>query len=342
MSQGVSKQTTKIIDKNNSMRNVIYETASNIEFLLKEYYESLYPKKNNDKANVCLNSSILDDLPFDQQVEIYKNSISEIRKESPETKANRIYIENLQKQIERLKSNIYNQKMIKKDLEKVNQNFKRAFTNIKQDENSLNQNEKENELKMIQREYHEMKNEYKNSQLIIKKQVNSIIILEDNCKFIRENIEYAKYLKNLNKEENINDDNNDKNNEINDVQKKANETENLKRTLENKYLNKIKKQKEIMSNIIKKNEFIENKIKEYNKTQNEESILNGMSKNLNAVAKKKCGSIFEVMEKSSKEEKKGSSSKKNNTDKDDNYNSFDEKNKLIKIATQELNIDNNN
>ena len=109
MSQGVSKQTTKIIDKNNSMRNVIYETASNIEFLLKEYYESLYPKKNNDKANVCLNSSILDDLPFDQQVEIYKNSISEIRKESPETKANRIYIENLQKQIERLKSNIYNQ-----------------------------------------------------------------------------------------------------------------------------------------------------------------------------------------------------------------------------------------
>ena len=302
MSQGFSKQISKIIDKNNSMRSVIYETASNIDYLLKEYYESLYPKKNNEKTNVSLNSSILDDLPFEQQMEIYKNSINAMRKETPETKTNRIYIENLQKRIEKLKSNICVQKKIKNDLEKVNQNFNNAFSNIKQHEDPLNQNEKEDELKMAQREFHATKNEYKNSLLIIKKQINSIIILQDNCKFIRENIEYVKNLKKLNEEENINE--NEKYNQIQDIQKKANEMKYLKRILENKYLNKIKKQKQIMSNIIKKNEFIKNKIKEYNKIQNEVSILNGMNKNLNAVTKKNSGEIFEMMDKNGKEEKK--------------------------------------
>jgi hypothetical protein len=34
-----TKQSNKVINKNNSMRNIIYETASNIEFVLKEFYK---------------------------------------------------------------------------------------------------------------------------------------------------------------------------------------------------------------------------------------------------------------------------------------------------------------
>lgn len=333
MNPVISKQTSKIIEKNNAMRNTIYETASNIELLFKEYYDSLNPKKSSN--NICFNSSLLDDLPFQQQIDIYKNSINEIRKESPGTKSNRIEIENLQKRIDKLKSNLYNQKLVRKNLDKVNQNFKKAFTNIKQDISSINQKEKENELKMLQNEFREIKNDYKESQLIIKKQVNSIIILEDNCKFIRENIEYAKYLRNQNEEENTN---NDENYEINNVQKQADDIENDNKLLEKKYLFKIKKQKEIMNNIIKKNEYIEKKILEYNKEQIKESINSGINKNMNYIAKKKLDdNFYEIVEKNNyKHDKKNM---KNYTfGKDDASNSVDEKNKLIKKTAQELNI----
>ena len=44
-----TKQTNKIINKNNGMRNVIYETASNIELLLKELNKEQIRNRNKAK-----------------------------------------------------------------------------------------------------------------------------------------------------------------------------------------------------------------------------------------------------------------------------------------------------
>ena len=93
-----TKQTNKIINKNNGMRNVIYETASNIELLLKELNKEQIRNRNKARKKDnedYRNSALLDDLPLKQQIELYKECIMELSKESPETKTNRIEIDNL-------------------------------------------------------------------------------------------------------------------------------------------------------------------------------------------------------------------------------------------------------
>ena len=47
----------------------------------------------------------------------------ELSKESPETKTNRIEIDNINKKISELKVNIYNEKQINKSLDKINNNY---------------------------------------------------------------------------------------------------------------------------------------------------------------------------------------------------------------------------
>ena len=121
-----TKQSNKVINKNNAMRNVIYETASNIEFILKEYYKEQSriknkSKKNNDNDDYR-NSALLDDLPLKQQIELYKECIMELSKETPEIKTNRLEIENINKKITQLKSNINNEKQTYKSLEKIKNN----------------------------------------------------------------------------------------------------------------------------------------------------------------------------------------------------------------------------
>ena len=92
--------------------------------------------------------------------------------------------------------------------------------------------------------------EYKNTLNLIKKQDKSIMILEDNCKFIGENIFYHKNKMNNENDEDITD--------FEEIKKMAEDVQSLKENLENKYENKIKKQKEEI-----------NKLKEFNSTLNE-------------------------------------------------------------------------
>ena len=180
-----TKQSNKVINKNNSMRNIIYETASNIEFMLKEYYKEQTRIRNKKKdSDDYRNSALLDDLPLKQQIELYKECIMELSKETPEIKTNRLEIENINKKISQLKSDIYNEKQTYKSLDKINNNYIKILNNIKLDNTLLKQNEKETTLKALTNEYQNIKEEYKNTQQIIKKQINSLIILEDNCQFI--------------------------------------------------------------------------------------------------------------------------------------------------------------
>ena len=240
-----TKKTNKIINKNNGMRNVIYETASNIEFLLKEFYKEKRRIKKNIKNNYkedYRTSALLDDLPLKQQIELYKECIMELSKETPEIKSNRIEIENMNKKINELKTKIYNERQINKSLDKINNNYIKILSNMKLDNTLLRQNEKENKLKILNKEYQDIKEEYKNTHQIIKKQINSIIILEDNCQFIGENIAYHKnnMENNYENEENI---------DFEEIKKKADEVKNLKEILENKYVSKIRKQNEKIKGI---------------------------------------------------------------------------------------------
>ena len=225
-----TKQTNKIINKNNGMRNVIYETASNIELLLKELNKEQIRNRNKAKKKDnedYRNSALLDDLPLKQQIELYKECIMELSKESPETKTNRIEIDNINKKISELKVNIYNEKQINKSLDKINNNYLKILSNIKLDNALLKQTEKENRLKLLNNEYQNIKEEYKNTQKIIKKQINSIIILEDNCKFIGENIAYHK-------EKMENNNSNEENYDYDEIKKRADEVQNETEILENK------------------------------------------------------------------------------------------------------------
>ena len=320
-----TKQTNKIINKNNGMRNVIYETASNIELLLKELNKEQIRNRNKAKKKDnedYRNSALLDDLPLKQQIELYKECIMELSKESPETKTNRIEIDNINKKISELKVNIYNEKQINKSLDKINNNYLKILSNIKLDNALLKQTEKENKLKLLNNEYQNIKEEYKNTQKIIKKQINSIIILEDNCKFIGENIAYHK-------EKMENNNSNEENYDYDEIKKRADEVQNEKEILENKYLYKIKKQKEKI-----------NKLKEFNEILAETILEKSKEIKLDLINKSK--NIKYIYE-------------KNNANSDNNYNkitlkseehfrddnSIEEKNNLINKTTKELNIKNN-
>ena len=237
----------QIINKNNEMRNNIYESVNNIDFLLKEYFkEQRRNKLNKENNDEKIDLSDIDNLSFSEQIELYRESIMELKKESQEVKMNRIEIENINKEINELKLKLSNEKKINNSLEKMNKNYSKIINNIDIETANLKQDEKEFQLKTLTEDFHNLKEEYKNSINIIKKQVKSIMILEDNCKFIGENIYFYK-----NKE---NNKNNEEKEDFEEIKKMAEDVQSLKENLEDKYEYKIKKQQ---------NEI--NKLKEFNK-----------------------------------------------------------------------------
>lgn len=320
-----TKETNKIINKNNIKRNTIYESASNIEFLLKEFYKEQRKIRNKSKNNInenYLNSALLEDLPLKQQIELYKECIRELSKETPEIKMNREEIENINKKITELKTNIYNEKQINKSLDTMNNNYIKILDNMKTDNALLNQKEKGNTLKILTNEYQNLKDEYKSTHQIIKKQINSIIILEDNCQFIAENIAYHK-----NNIENNNEA--EESEEFEEIKRKADEVQNLKNILENKYLYKIKKQREKIEKLKEINEILGETVFEKNKEIKMDMLYkNKGMKYVNEKDQEDNNSIGHKM-----------TFKPVAILKDDN--SVEEKNNLVKNTTKELNIKNN-
>ena len=320
-----TKEANKVITKNNVKRNTIYETASNIEFLLKEFYKEKRRIRNKSKKNInenYLNSALLEDLPLKQQIELYKECIMELSKETPEIKMNREEIENINKKITELKTNIYNEKQINKSLSTMNNNYIKILDNMKTDNALLNQKEKENVLKILNNEYQNLKDEYKSTHHIIKKQINSIIILEDNIQFIAENIAYHKNsLENNNEAE--------ENEEFEEIKRKADEVQNLKNILENKYIYKIKKQREKIEKLKEINGILGETVLEKNKEIKMDMLYkNKGMKYINEKDQEDGNSIGHKM-----------TFKPVAILKDDN--SVEEKNNLVKNTTKELNIKNN-
>lgn len=260
-----NNKLVQVINKNNEMRNIIYESAENIEFLLKEFYKEQKRNKINPSSdNEYLNTSEIDNLPLLEQIELYKECIIKLQKETPEEKNNRIEIEEINREINELKLKINNEKKINNSLEKMNNNYLKILKNINIENSNLKKSEKETEQKILSDEYHILKEDYKNSLNIIKKQMNSLIILEDNCKFIGENIYFHK--------NNQNEKMKKENENFNEIKKIAQDVQNLKEVLEDKYENKIKKQKEEINKLKNFNFFLNQIIQEQKINDKLESI----------------------------------------------------------------------
>ena len=196
-----NSQLNEIINQNNEMRNIIYDSVNNIEFLFKEFYKE--QKYIKSKENENINLSEIDNLPISEQIELYKDCIIELQKETPEIKNDRLEIENINREINDLKLKINEEKKINNSLEKMNTNYLKIIKNIDTENANLKLEEKEFLLKTLIEEYHNLKEEYREIINLIKKQDKSLLILEDNCKFIGENIYYYKNNENdLNKENN--------------------------------------------------------------------------------------------------------------------------------------------
>lgn len=261
-----NNRLNQIINKNNETRNIIYESVNNIDFLLNEFYKEQKRNKNND-TNIDFTE--IDNLSFNEQIDLYKDCIIELQKETPEVKTNRIEIENINKQINELKLKLSNEKQINNSLEKMNNNYSKIIKNINIETANLKQEEKESELKTLIEEFHNLKEEYKNTTNIIKKQIKSIIILEDNCKFIGENIYYQK-----NKENNMN---NETNEDFEEIKKMADDVQSLKENLENKYECKIKKQKDEINKLKEFNSVLTEIIEEQKRNNKLDMINKGKS-----------------------------------------------------------------
>ena len=180
---------------------------------------------------------------------------------------NRIEIENINKEINGLKLKLSEERRINTSLEKMNNNYLKIIKNINIERTNLKQEEKESQLQNLTEDYHTLRQEYKNILNFIKKQEKSILILEDNCKFIGENIFYKK--------NNSNKESNEENENFEEIKKMAEDVQNLKEDLENKYENKIKKQKEEINKLEQFNSMLNELIEEQKKNNKLEMINKG-------------------------------------------------------------------
>ena len=257
-----NSQLNEIINQNNEMRNIIYDSVNNIEFLFKEFYKE--QKYIKSKENENINLSEIDNLPISDQIELYKDCIIELQKETPEIKNDRLEIENINREINDLKLKINEEKKINNSLEKMNTNYLKIIKNIDTENANLKLEEKEFLLKTLIEEYHNLKEEYREIINLIKKQDKSLLILEDNCKFIGENIYYYK--------NNENDLNKENNNDFEEIKKIAEDVQSLKENLENKYEHKIKKQKDEINRLKEFNSVLTEIIEEQKKNNKLELI----------------------------------------------------------------------
>ena len=152
----------------------------------------------------------------------------------------------------------------------MNNNYLKIIKNIDIDNANLKQEEKEQRLQNLTEDYHTLKQEYKNTLNFIKKQDKSILILEDNCKFIGENIYYKK--------SDSNKENKEENEDFEEIKKMAEDVQNLKENLENKYENKIKRQKEEINKLNQFNSML-NELIEEQKRNNKLEMINKAKNN---------------------------------------------------------------
>ena len=210
-----------LIERNSTLRTQIAKLISEIDTHI------------NGTDNLSI-QNILDDLPFEQQINLYQDSISELKVKLSHMQISPI--EKIDYEIKRKNEILYEIKKNRKILRKI------AITHNKTI-NSLNQNYIKMKIEEMQTKIKEQKNELrqlrilnKKNEGIIKEQNNAIFILEDNCLFIKENIDYKKGT--------LINEKTQKNAELFELEQNAQKIENIVKTQEETYRTKVEKQKE--------------------------------------------------------------------------------------------------
>ena len=150
-------------------------------------------------------------------------------------------IEKTEYEIKRKNAILYEIKKNRKILHKIASMHNKTI-------NSLNQNYIKMKIEEMQTKIKEQKNELrqlrilnKKNEGIIKEQNNAIFILEDNCLFIKENIDYKKRT--------LINEKTQKNAELFELEQNAQKIENIVKTQEETYRTEVEKQKEKISQL---------------------------------------------------------------------------------------------
>jgi hypothetical protein len=246
------KKKEEIIKENNNLRIKINLILNKIEEIIKGEKEIIVSEDN------IIN--ILDDLPEKQQISLYKESIISLKNNISQFE-NEIYnINSIENIIKAKREILYNTNIQREFLNKINLNNKKVLYKIENDYIRKLHEELSEEIKKNKYEYQEIKKEYNKSLENIKEQNKAIFILEDNCKFIKENIDYKKGNLITNSER------------LNNLELKLEEIEMKKKLQEDDYLNKIKNQKNYIYQLKIENGFLEKNINEIVKEKRKKEI----------------------------------------------------------------------
>ena len=246
------KKIEEIIKENNNLRIKINIILNKIEEIIKGEKEIIVSEDN------IIN--ILDDLPEKQQISLYKESIISLKNNISQFE-NEIYnINSIENIIKAKREILYNTNIQREFLNKININNKKVLYKIENDYIRKLHEELSEEIKKNKYEYQEIKKEYNKSLENIKEQNKAIFILEDNCKFIKENIDYKKGNLITNSER------------LNNLELKLEEIEMKKKLQEDDYLNKIKNQKNYIYQLKIENGFLEKNINDIVKEKRKKEI----------------------------------------------------------------------
>ena len=241
------KNIEEKVNKNNELRQKLFNIIVKIEEYIfedddekeKEKSNINNKEKDNQQNDESTFNTILDDLPIEQQISLYKDSISELKLNISTLVEERYNIEFLENSISSKKEILYNLNKQKQNLDKITNNHQRAFEDIQKDEQTILIKKIANDIKISKDEYRDLRNKYKETNELIKEQNNALYILEDNCNFIKENIEFKKGNLELNTERKT----------INQLKKEENEIKTLLNNQKQIYLKQINDQHNIIQRI---------------------------------------------------------------------------------------------
>ena len=246
------KKIEEIIKENNNLRIKINIILNKIEEIIKGEKEIIVSEDN------IIN--ILDDLPEKQQISLYKESIISLKNNISKYEKEIFAIYSIENSIRAKREILYNTNIQREFLNKINVNNKKVLYKIENDNIRKLHEELSEEIKKNKYEYQEIKKEYNKSLENIKEQNKAIFILEDNCKFIKENIDYKKGNLITNSER------------LNNLELKLEEIEMKKKLQEDDYLNKIKNQKNYIYQLKIENDFLEKNINDIVKEKRKKEI----------------------------------------------------------------------
>ena len=239
------KRILELKNVNSELKKQIKEILVKISNLLKKQ------KKNKDNLNISTspkktyfsdydylnNNLILSELPIDQQISIYQDSITTLQKKiSKIEEYNKLIalnnnvdlfdINQKKNEIKIKKEKLYNIQKENNTLLKVYKNNKKVYDSFE-----INKgikyfiSEIKKEIQDSKEDLKKKKNELRESELEIREMGKNIIILENNIKIIKDNIEFKK----LNEKKALN--HTQKSEQINEVKKLNKKSEEMEKTI---------------------------------------------------------------------------------------------------------------